>query len=128
MCVLYHRLLNLVSYDFKDMREKRPEKGSLPRIAVCESLIPHVESSFFGFTDVGVQQQPQVLQGEARPMRSDEAKSLTKPPQGQVRFEMDIPNDKERATWMNGHNVITALAGDHMCNSCAVGQETLMKK
>ena len=46
--------------DFKDVREKGPEQGSLPRIAIGESLIPDVESSFLGFTDVQV---TQVLQG-----------------------------------------------------------------
>ena len=27
---------------------------------------------------------------------------------------------------MNGHNVITALACDHVCNNCSFGQEALM--
>ena len=49
--------------DFEDMLEKRPEKGSLPRITVRKSLVPNVESSFFGFTECEVTSNNPKLQG-----------------------------------------------------------------
>ena len=112
--------------DFKDVREKGLEQGSLPRITIRESLIPDVESSFLEFTDVEVTSNDPKCSRVAGPMRSNQAESFTKASQGQVGLEVDIDHDKDRTTRMNGHNVITALACDHMCNNCSIGQEALV--
>ena len=129
-CALYRRLVEsfLVKSGCAISRtcgEKRPEQGSLLRITIRESLIPDVESSFLGFTDVQVTSNNPKCFRVAGPMRSNQAKSFTKASQGQVGLEVDIDHDKDRTTRMSGHNVITALACDPMCKNCSIRQEAL---
>ena len=112
--------------DFKDMREKGTDKGSLPCITIGESPVPNIESSFLGFTSVEVAINDPKCSRVAGPMRSDQEQPFTKAPEGQVGFEVDIDYHKNGATRMNGHNVITALTCDHMCNNCSIRQEAFM--
>ena len=56
--------------------------GGLSRVTVGEGLVPHVESSFFWFTDVEITQDDAHTVGIQRPMRSD----------GKLWFEVDVDN------------------------------------
>ena len=66
--------------------------GGLSRVSVGEGLVPHVESSFFWFTDVEITEDDAHSVGIRRPVWSDETQSFTETPQGKLRFEMDVDN------------------------------------
>ena len=66
------RLSNL-----KDMRKKGMKHCSLSRVTIGECLVPHVESSFFWFTDVEITQDNAHSIGIRRKMWIDETQSFT---------------------------------------------------
>ena len=55
--------------NFKDLREKRTEKGRIPRITFSEDLVPDAESSFVGLADIEVANNHAKSFGVAWPMR-----------------------------------------------------------
>ena len=57
--------------NLKNVWKKGMKYGGLSRVSVGEGLVPHVEPSFFWFTDVEITQDDAHSVGIRRPMRID---------------------------------------------------------
>ena len=88
--------------------------GCLSRVTVGVGLVPHVEPSFFWFTEIEITQDDAQSVGIRRPMRSDETQSFTETSQGKLRLEMDVNDHGIFPHRLYVHNMVTALACNHV--------------
>ena len=100
--------------------------GSLSPVTVGEGLVLHVESPFFWFTIVEVTQDDAHSVGIRRPMRIDETQPCTKLSLGKLRFEVDVDNDETLSPRLYFHNMVTALASNHVCHKGIHRQKILV--
>ena len=97
------------------------KQGGLCRVTVTEGLVPYVEHPFFWFTSIEVTHDDADSVRIRRPMWSDVTQSFAQAPQGKLQLEVDVDNDLTLSPRLYVHNMVTALASNHVCHNSLFG-------
>ena len=94
--------------------KKEWENGSFSRVAIGECLVPDIEQSFFGVTDVEVTQSNVHTIQMCRPVRVNKTQSVPHCLKLKIKFKMDIDNNEVVSLSSNVRKVVTTVTSNQM--------------